>query len=106
MSPERLEKMRRILRLAVRLSADERDDYLSAVVEGDDELKCAIEAYFSAEQGVEPTLREGMIDQKRRFPFAEVPEGQKQRVKEAFDLVCGLSPDKRDAIVTGKGKDN
>lgn len=58
MTPEQIDRMRRIIRLASRLSVEERAEYLDAMTGGEDELRGMIERYFATDMSLERTLRQ------------------------------------------------
>ena len=58
MTPEREDKLRRILRLASLLSTDEQSEYIAAMTKGDDELRRAVEGALTTEVSLAQTLLE------------------------------------------------
>jgi hypothetical protein len=61
MTPQQVDRVRRILRLAVRLPAEERDEYLNAVTEKDPEVRAAVERLLTRDMSLEQTLRERRV---------------------------------------------
>lgn len=56
MSPEQVDRVRRILRLAERLPAEERDEYLNAVTQNDPEVRRAVDRLMRTDMSLEQTL--------------------------------------------------
>ncbi len=58
MTPEQVNKIRSIIRLATHLPSDERDEYLAAVTAGDEEVRSAVDRLLRTDMSLEQTLRE------------------------------------------------